>query len=575
MRSPSDTSDQRWDAIVVGSGMGGLVCAAYLAVSGLRVLVTEQHTIAGGNSHVFRRHRRYQFDVGVHYIGDCGPDGMVTSILRGLGLEDRVRFTEFNPDGFDRIVVPGATLDVPTGWTRYLARLQEALPAEQGLPAFVEICRAVSGIAYDSLSKPESLPDLVRARTSELAWSRCTLADLFEHCSLSPTARAVLAAQSANYGAFPSATAVSTHARMLDHYLRGTYYPVGGGQSIVAGLVEVIEAHGGQLRTGTQVEKILVSAGGVSGVRATDGSIESAPIIISNADYRRTVLELIEPEHLPPSVIDKARAATMSLPMAVTYVALDTQLPQQLGNNLWWHGTCDTEAAYDRWSAGRTGDLPFVLVSCSSGKDSGSSAVCPPGQTILQLMTLCPGDDSRWSSGSALTTARQYRRDPDYAVFKSNLTDSMLCAAEEAIGPFRSHIVHLETATPLTHTRYTLSSGGTPYGLLKWGNSITARPDMRGPISGLHFVGQSTRTGSGIGGVMAGAVLCAGQILDTGLLREVCSGRVLGSPGILPERPPGWDPMTTSRGFGRYTARPQTLHRASEVHPATTMKVAS
>ncbi len=65
--------EQRWDAIVIGSGLGGLSCAAYLCLAGRRTLVLESHSVAGGNSQVFRRRIRgdeYEFDVGIHYIGE-------------------------------------------------------------------------------------------------------------------------------------------------------------------------------------------------------------------------------------------------------------------------------------------------------------------------------------------------------------------------------------------------------------------------------------------------------------------------------------------------------------------------
>lgn len=138
-------ANERWDAIVVGSGMGGLTTAAYLATNGLRTLVLEKHYVAGGNSHVFRRKQKFEFDVGVHYLGDCGPDGLIPTVLRGVGLEGKIEFLEMDPDGFDTLMFPGLTFKVPKGWDRYRARLVAALPDDEtGLHSALTCCRASS-----------------------------------------------------------------------------------------------------------------------------------------------------------------------------------------------------------------------------------------------------------------------------------------------------------------------------------------------------------------------------------------------------------------------------------------------
>ncbi|NUT92866.1 MAG: NAD(P)-binding protein, partial [Saccharothrix sp.] len=123
-----DLSGESWDAVVVGSGLGGLTTAAYLATNGVRPLVLEQGRVAGGCSQVFRRQRRFEFDVGVHYVGACQEDGLLTGILRGVGLADRVEFLEMDPDGFTTLVFPDFTFRVPRGWDRYLERLVETFP---------------------------------------------------------------------------------------------------------------------------------------------------------------------------------------------------------------------------------------------------------------------------------------------------------------------------------------------------------------------------------------------------------------------------------------------------------------
>lgn len=548
----------RWDAIVVGAGIGGLVCAAYLATAGLRVLVVEQHDVAGGNAHVFRRRRAYQFDVGTHYLGDCGADGVLPAILAGLGVADRVDFHPMDPDGFDRIVTPGVRLDVPTGWSRYGERLAAAMPADTaGLRRFLDICVPVATGIRERLLDPRDHGDLGGMPAAVAGWSRRTLRQLHDHCGLSARARTVLSAQLGNYGSFPADTPVATHVTMLDGYLRGAHYPAGGGQTIVAALVEAIEAHGGVLWTRATVDRITVEAGAVTGVDLADGRTPRAPLVVSNADYRRTVLELC-PGAFPETVAARTSDAEMTLGLATLFVALRGEEPLPNANIWWWdtEDLADAAARVRSWSDGGPGSgsgsdpdaVPFAFLSFSSVKDPVPGSSCPPGQTNFQIMTLCPPWDGHGGPG------RRYRREPAYLAAKERLTSGLLAAAEQAIGPFRHRILHLEAATPLTQERYTRSTGGTPYGLGRWGRT-GLRPDLRTSVEGLYLAGQNTRHGSGIAAVAVSGIACASAILGRRLLPEVHGGTVFANPVLLPGRDADFDPLRVSRGLARRDAR--------------------
>jgi len=107
---------EAWDAIVIGSGIGGLSAAGFLArVAKMRVLVLEKHWERGGQTHVFRRDGA-SWDVGVHYIGELQKGSMMRTLFDFLsdGALDWNRM----PDEFERFVYPGLDFSVPSGATR-------------------------------------------------------------------------------------------------------------------------------------------------------------------------------------------------------------------------------------------------------------------------------------------------------------------------------------------------------------------------------------------------------------------------------------------------------------------------
>jgi phytoene dehydrogenase-like protein len=475
-----------WDAIVVGSGPAELTCAAYLAVCGRRVLVLERHDVAGGAGQVFHRKLVHRFDVGTHYLGDCGDDGVLPAILAGLGVADRVRFHPMDPGGFDRIMTPGGRIDVPADRDRYRARLCAALPGEApGVDAFLDVCAAV---AIEHRARLLGGPPRAAHR-----WQHRTLGQLFDHCGLSGRARALLSAQSGIHGSAPSATTVGTHADVLDGLLRGAYYPAGGGQAIVAALVEAIEAHDGALWTAAGVNRVSPDG---RGVLLDDGRELRAPVVVDGVSAPRTAPEW--------------------LGLATLYVVLDTDEPRP-NANVWWWDTEDVDGAFERMRAGVL-DPAFVALTFPSVKDPRPGAACPPGHTSFQVITLCPADRAVWGVGDGT----RYRRTPAYRAAKQRVTDRMLDLAERAIGPFRDRVAYLEAATPLTQERYTITGGGGIGGVVE------------AAVSGI------TR---------------ASAIVGRALLPEVYRGAVPADPARLPERDADFDPVRVSRGLARRYAR--------------------
>ena len=540
---------ERWDAVVVGSGLGGLTCAAYLCALGRRTLVLERHYVAGGNSQAFRRTLpggSYEFDVGVHYIGECGPEGNIARMLHGLGLAERIVFRPLDPDGYSTLIFPDLTFRVPASWDRYRARLLETFPAEAGpLAAVVDTLRRVADQGR-RFQRREILPAQLGERAPEfLRFGLRPVTELFREHGLSEPASAVLLGEQGDYAVRPSRTPTALAAGLTDHYMRGAFYPEGGGQAMVARLVEAVRASGGEVRTRAPVERILVEGGRAAGVvlEKTGERIE-APLVVSNADLKRTVLGLVGAEHFESATVERVRSFRMSLPLFTVYVGLDVDLAERgvPNTNYWFWGTTDIEGLYERVERGELPDENLAYVTVTSIRDPESSHIAPSHHTNLQVMTLVPPDYALWAVERGPAEGGRYHRAPAYRRAKRELTERLLGVAERVLPGLREHVEWKEAATPLTQERFTHSTGGTSYG-------IEFATDQMGPmrigpetdVPGLFLAGASTPSGHGIGGVMLSGVRAAEAALEVELLPRILAGEVLADPARLPPLRPGWD----------------------------------
>ena len=150
-----------YDVIVIGSGLAGLTCANMLARGGFSVLLLEAMPSFGGYLNPFSR-KPYKFDTGLHYLGELGKGEQFWSLLDGLGIADKVRFTELDPEGFDRYIFGDYEFRLCKGKERFKEELVKAFPKEKrGITKFLELSEKIAEAMEASMSMQGGLMGMI------------------------------------------------------------------------------------------------------------------------------------------------------------------------------------------------------------------------------------------------------------------------------------------------------------------------------------------------------------------------------------------------------------------------------
>lgn len=517
--------DDTFDAIVIGSGIGGLTAASLLARhAGQRVLVLERHYTAGGFTHVFHR-PGYEWDVGVHYIGQVNdPASPVRAIFDHL-TEGNLRWNAM-PDVYDRVILGGREYEFLSGVERFRDRLRQYFPSEgpaiDGYFRAVRSCAKSSGLFFASKAVPGPIERVAGAlmRAPFLRRAGRTTGDTLAGLGCSRELAGVLTGQWGDYGLPPGRSSFGIHAIVAEHYFNGAAYPAGGAGAILESMLPGIETAGGKLLVSADVKEVVVDHGRAVGVRMQDGREFHAATVISDAGAANTYGRLLPRVRETQEVMRKIERIPPSMAHVSLYVGLKST-SEELGiapTNLWICPGPDHDANVSQAEASRDAPLPVVFISFPSAKDPSFTSRCP-GRATIEVVAPAP---FTWFEKWVGT--RWKHRGDEYEELKAGWTERLKNELERAVPQVLGRIDCCELSTPLSTRSFTNHQSGEIYGLAPVPERFQLNClGARTPVGGLYLTGADVTT-AGVAGAMMGGVVTASAILRRNLMPVVTKG---------------------------------------------------
>lgn len=508
-----------WDAVVIGGGHNGLVNACYLQRAGLDVLVVEKNDWVGGAAVSRELTPGFLYSNCSYVCSLFRPEIMRDLELPRFGLqvipyEGGVVFTQ---DG-DYLAAYRDHHAHRREFARFSARDAEAY--ERYARDVTRQCRFIQPLlmrtAPDPTSfRPRDLSELLylgrkfgELSKEEMAltvrfWTM-SIAEFLDEYFETDVIKAYLAL-SGIIGTALGPMSPGTAYVLLHHYMGevdgsvGAWgFARGGMGAVTKSLAASFEASGGTIRTGAEVDRVLVKNGRTEGVVLVGGEEVKARRVVSNADVKRTFLKLVEERDLPDTFLRRVRNFKIRGSSGKLNIALDSMpgfpaLPEGSpcvqGDMHFTDSIERMERGYDDWKAGRWSSDPFIDMVIPTTLDS---TMAPPGKHFMScFVQYCPPkvEGRDWT-------------DADRDAFAETVVSQIA-----AYSPgFREKIVHMEVRTPRElEAEVGLTEGNIFQGELTFDQLLFNRPvpgyaQYRSPIGGLYICGSSTHPGGGVMG---------------------------------------------------------------------------
>eukprot|EP01083_Nonionella_stella_P004627 13438_1 len=536
------------DIIIIGSGISGLSCGALLSMTGKRVLILEQHYIAGGCTHSFEE-KGIEFDTGIHYVGNMGENGLgATKTILDLISNHQIKWDQIGTNKndinqyercYDEIVIGDKTYNLRAGKDEWLNEIKKHFEQEQ-------VMEAERFLNEEILQSKKPLDRYFESKMIKYKWLQTLYLKLFnasffdkiqenaiqlvQRYTKNKDLEALLLAIACDVGTNPETIPGLIYSNVCAHYMNGGYYPNGGCSQIAYHLINTIKRSGGDVLVRKRVKHIVINpkTHKVQGIEMENGVQINAKVVVSAAGLYNTYNKLIQPQFIPKTIAKKVNDIEFSGSFVYLFVGLNgTAEDLELrSHNIWSFPHGDYVRLFKEMCANpSTAPIPlFMGFPCCKDKSWNDRY---PGKSNAVILSVCDFKEfEQWKD------RKQGKRGKEYEAKKEMYCQRILNEGLFKYFPkTRDKILFTEIGTPLTFNHFIGSNRGEVYGLdvlkERFGANDFFRADhSTNEINGLYVTGQDTTMLGFTASCMAG-VITAHRVLNYGGITDLLSGRNL------------------------------------------------
>ncbi|MDR1182085.1 MAG: NAD(P)/FAD-dependent oxidoreductase, partial [Bacteroidales bacterium] len=492
----------KYDILIVGSGLGGLVCGYILSKNGYKVIILEKNLQLGGCLQTFTR-SGIKFDTGMHYIGSMEEGQILHRFFKYLNLLNDVKISKLDESGYDVISIAGEEYRFANGFDGFVEELAKKFPDNK--KDIEEYVRRIKEIA--DASPLYNLQAIDQHVFIEADYIKTGVNEFIASITSNRRLQGVLAGNLPLYAGVKDKTPTYIHALINNFYIQSAYRIVDGSNTIAHSLAKSIRSFGGEIFTRTEVERFICDDHKMTSVLLTDGVSIKADYFISNI-HPQVTMEKIQSKLIRKVYRERIESMENTISNFTLFIKFKKDKVKYLNYNFYYYDH-ENVWSFNDYDMNTWPQNYVYMHQCANDK----AAYAESAQMIAYM---------RYDEVKQWENTKVGSRGVEYENFKAAKIEKMLHKLEESFPAIRESIEAVYSSTPLTYRDYTATKDGSMYGIIRNKNFPTQTlVSQRTKIPNLFLTGQNINS-HGILGVTIGAMITCAEFLGINtIIREI------------------------------------------------------